>query len=180
MNGILIWNPAAHEDARGFFSELWKAGVSGRQFGQIEQINISLSKAGVLRGLHLQHNEPMGKAMTVVSGKAHIVAVNCNPLSEDFRRIVELTIDANKPTVFYAGPGWARGFLALEDNTRVMYACTGRYTAGGEIAIEPFSAGVEWPKMDYIVSEKDTTSKTFREHWLEGWYTDTIRWEDLV
>jgi len=180
MNGIIIYSPAAYQDARGYFAELWKAGVSGRQFGQIQQINMSLSKKGVLRGLHLQHNEPMGKAMTVVSGRAYIVAVNCNPMSEDFRKVVELEIDANEPTVFYAGPGWARGFLALEDNTRVMYACTGRYTAGGEIAIDPFSAGVNWPKMEYIISEKDESSKTFRDHWLADWYDDIIQWRDLV
>lgn len=180
MNGILIWKPTPHEDNRGHFAELWKSGAIGRQFGQIEQINMSLSKKGVLRGLHMQHTEPMGKAMTVVSGKAYIVAVNCNPLSDDFKKVVARTLDANEPEFFYAGPGWARGFLALEDNTRVLYACTGRYTSGGEIAIDPFSAGVDWPKMDYIVSEKDTSSKTFQDHWIAGWYSDIIKWEHLT
>lgn len=179
-NGVLFWRPNAHEDDRGNFAELWKSGITGRQFGQIEQINMSRSKKGVLRGLHLQHNEPMGKAMTVVSGRAFIVAVNCNPLSEDFRKVVSITIDAREPQFFYAGPGWARGFLSLEDDTRVLYACTGRYTAKGELAINPFSAKVDWPEMDYIVSEKDKNAKTFQEHWVDGFYVETINWEDLV
>jgi len=180
MIGTIIWYPTAREDNRGYFAELWKSGEGDKKFGKIEQINMSVSKKGVLRGLHLQHTEPMGKVMTVTSGRAFIVAVNCNPLSEDFKKIVSCEISPEKPTMFYADASWARGFLAMEDNTTVVYACTGRYSGGGELAINPFSAGVQWPKMDeYIISEKDETSKTFREHWVADWYKDTIDWKSV-
>ena len=180
MIGTIIWHPIAREDTRGFFAELWKSGDGDKKFGQIEQINMSNSRKGVLRGLHLQHTEPMGKVMTVISGRAFIVAVNCNPLSNDFKKVVSCDISASIPTMFYADASWARGFLAMEDNTSVVYACTGRYNGSGELAIDPMSAGVDWPKMDeYIISEKDKASKTFQEHWINGWYADTIDWKSV-
>ena len=180
MIGTIIWHPIVRPDERGQFVELWKSGDGDKKFGQIEQINMSVSRKGVLRGLHLQHTEPMGKVMTVTSGRAFIAAVNCNPNSDDFKKVVTCEISPDKPAMFYADASWARGFLALEDNTTVVYACTGRYSSGGELAINPLSAGVHWPKMDeYIISEKDETAKTFREHWVAGWYSDVINWNNV-
>ncbi len=135
MKGTLIWHPVVRDDERGFFAELWKSGDGDKKFGQIEQINMSRSKKGVLRGMHLQHTEPMGKVMTVISGKAILAAVCCNPEDERFKEVIQLEVSADKPTMFYADAGWARGFLALEDNTSVVYACTGRYSGGGELAV---------------------------------------------
>jgi dTDP-4-dehydrorhamnose 3,5-epimerase len=180
MKGTLIWQPVVRDDERGFFAELWKSGDGDKKFGQIEQINMSRSRQGVLRGMHLQHTEPMGKVMTVISGKAILAAVCCNPEDERFKEVIQLEVSADKPTMFYADAGWARGFLALEDNTSVVYACTGRYSGGGEIAVNPFSVpGLEWPTMNYIVSEKDTNATSFRDHWVQGWYKDTIKWENV-
>ncbi len=56
MKGTLIWHPTVREDERGFFAELWKSGDGDKKFGQIEQINMSRSREGVLRGMHLQQN----------------------------------------------------------------------------------------------------------------------------
>ena len=180
MKGTLIWHPVVREDERGFFAELWKSGDGDKKFGQIEQINMSRSRKGVLRGMHLQHTEPMGKVMTVISGKAILAAVCCNPEDDRFKEVIRLEVDANVPTMFYADAGWARGFLALEDNTSVVYACTGRYNGGGELAINPFSVpGLQWPTMDYVVSDKDANATSFREHWVQGWYNDTIEWKNV-
>jgi len=178
-SGIMVWQPEIRLDERGFFTEVWKSGNGKQKFGEIQQINMSRSNKGVLRGLHLQHTEPMGKAMTVVSGRAYIVAVNCNPESVSFNERVEMEISADKPTIFYADAGYARGFLALEDNTTVLYACTGRYSAGGELAINPFSAGINWPTMDYIVSDKDRNAMIHRDHWVNDWYRNEIDWANV-
>jgi dTDP-4-dehydrorhamnose 3,5-epimerase len=179
MQGTKIWRPTVRPDERGYFAELWKSGVPAQKFGKIEQINMSRSRKGVLRGLHLQHTEPMGKVMTVMNGSAFLVAVCCNPTDEMFKKIVTVEAHAEKPTMFYADAGWARGFLALEEDTVVAYACTGRYNGEGELAINPYSAGVEWPEMDHIVSEKDRNAKTFQEHWVEDWYRDSIDWHNV-
>lgn len=180
MNGTLIWNPVVRDDERGFFAELWKSGDGDKKFGQIEQINMSRSRQGVLRGMHLQHTEPMGKVMTVISGKALLSAVCCNPEDERFKEVIQLEVSASKPAMFYADAGWARGFLALEENTSVVYACTGRYSGGGELAINPFSVpGLSWPSMNYIVSEKDRNAPSFSDHWIKDWYKDTVDWKNV-
>lgn len=179
--GTKIWYPVVRDDARGFFAELWKSGDGDKKFGHIEQINMSRSKKGVLRGMHLQHTEPMGKVMTVISGRAILAAVCCNPEDERFREVIQLEVDSNNPTMFYADAGWARGFLALEDDTCVVYACTGRYSGGGELAINPLSVpGLLWPPVEkLIISEKDSTAPTFRDHWIADWHADSIKWENV-
>jgi len=181
MQGTKIWYPTIRPDDRGYFTELWKSGIGEQKFGGIQQINMSRSRAGVLRGLHLQHTEPMGKVMTVVSGAAFLAAVCCNPEDERYRDVVTVVADANKPVMFYADAGWARGFLTLEDETTVVYACTGRYNGAGELAVNPYSAGVPWPNIGegIIVSEKDQNAKSFQEHWVESWYADTIDWKNV-
>lgn len=180
MQGTKIWRPTAYKDSRGFFAELWKSGNGQQKFGEIQQINMSRSHAGVMRGLHLQHTEPMGKVMTVISGSAFLVAVCCNPLDENYRDVVTVTADSRSPVMFYADAGWARGFLTLEDDTTVVYACTGRYSGDGELAINPFSAGVNWPNVGKVIlSDKDKNAKTFQEHWIENWYQDKIDWKNV-
>ena len=179
LSGVKIWTPTIRPDERGFFTEVWKSGDGSTKFGEIEQINMSRSRKGVLRGLHLQHTEPMGKAMTVVAGRAYLAAVNCNPESINFGERVELEIDSENPQVFYADAGYARGFLALEPNTVVLYACTGRYSGTGEMAIHPLSAGIEWPEMDYIISDKDLNAPTFRDRWISEWDKDKIDWMNV-
>jgi dTDP-4-dehydrorhamnose 3,5-epimerase len=179
LSGVKIWTPTIRPDHRGFFTEVWKSGNGETKFGQIEQISMSRSNMGVLRGLHLQHTEPMGKAMTVVSGRAYLAAVNCNPESINFGERVELEIDAEEPQVFYADAGYARGFLALEPNTVVLYACTGRYSNAGEMAIHPLSADVDWPEMDYIISDKDLNAPTLKDYWLKDWNRDKIDWANV-
>ena len=180
MKGTLIWYPVVRDDERGFFAELWKSGDGDKKFGQIEQINMSRSRQGVLRGMHLQHTEPMGKVMTVISGKALLSAVCCNPEDERFKEVIQLEVSASKPAMFYADAGWARGFLSLEENTSVVYACTGRYSGGGELAINPFSVpGLSWPSMNYIVSEKDRNAPSFSDHWIKDWYKNTVDWKNV-
>lgn len=179
MNGIKIWHPKPYTDDRGFFSELWKSGRGDMKFGEIQQINMSRSRKGVLRGLHLQHTEPMGKVMTVTHGSAFLVAVCCNPEDENFKEIVTVTADSKNPVMFYADAGWARGFLALEDDTCVVYACTGRYNADGELAINPYSAGVQWPSGEHILSDKDLNAKSFTEHYVNAWYKDKVDWRNV-
>lgn len=140
---------------------------------------MSRSKKGVLRGLHLQHTEPMGKAMTVISGRAYLVALNCNPESVNFNERIEVEISADYPQVFYADAGYARGFLALEDDTTILYACTGRYNGAGELAINPLRAGIKWPEMDYIISEKDLNAPSYQDHWVADWHAGEIDWVNV-
>ena len=78
LEGIYIIEPAVHRDARGYFMETYnqhdfeEAGLNMR----FVQDNQSMSKKGVLRGLHFQKKYPQGKLVRVISGKVFDLAVD--------------------------------------------------------------------------------------------------------
>jgi dTDP-4-dehydrorhamnose 3,5-epimerase len=180
---IKVWTPKRFADDRGFFTQIWQNSVN-RIPGTLVQMNMSVSKKGTIRGLHLQTNPPMGKAMWVASGAAIIYAVQCRPEGDaEWKQgdIVACRIEGDEPRVFYADAGYARGFIALEDNTVVCYATTAEYNGLGEHGFNPFSAGINYPRPDefgledYVVSEKDRYATTFEE-WKQSKMFLDIDW----
>jgi dTDP-4-dehydrorhamnose 3,5-epimerase len=71
--------------------------------------------------------------------------------------------------MLYLPPGFAHGFLCLEDKTDVIYACTGVYTPQDERAIlwnDP-EIGIKWPLGSAggkaLVSGKDEKNPRLKE-----------------
>jgi len=138
------------KDSRGYFSEVLKD-------YEFRQINMSWSIGGTFRGIHAQRL--MDKAMWVASGKAIIYAVNLDPTSILYGKVISETMEAGDGKVFYAPWWWGRGFLALEDTT-VTYATTDTYRPEHEIGIsyvglEAIEKDLEKIRAQLIISEKD-------------------------
>ena len=166
MNEPQVITKGTFYDNRGFFQEVAKEGdgiLDG--IGTIRQINMSRSSAGVLRGIHAQTG--MAKAMWVVSGAAKIVAVNLDAGSKDFGKSVSHTMKIGDGKVFYAPDYYGRGFLALEDNTVVVYACSDVYRPGEEYGVNPLSCNIDWGNGEFIISEKDKSAKNLMDFWKE-------------
>lgn len=150
INGILIIEPEAFRDNRGFFIEFYNKEEFARLgFNDLfVQDNHSSSKKGVLRGLHYQINpSPMGKLVKVVKGKIFDVGVDIRKGSPTFGKWHAEILSEENMKMLYFPPGFAHGFLALEDNTEVIYKCTGLYSKENERAImwnDP-AIGVKWP-----------------------------------
>ena len=141
---------AVHTDSRGFFTEVLKD-------YNFRQINMSWSIGGTLRGIHAQRG--MDKAMWIGSGSATIFAVNLDPSSALFGKVISQKMKAGDGKVFYAPWWWGRGFLAHEDTT-VVYATTDIYRPEHEIAVSyltipDVASVVEGSRLNLIVSEKD-------------------------
>ena len=86
LAGVLIFEPRAFEDPRGFFMETWREN-SYCQAGIAEkfvQDNASFSQKGTLRGLHYQCPHSQGKLVTVLSGQVLDVAVDIRRGSASF------------------------------------------------------------------------------------------------
>ncbi|MBU0502008.1 MAG: dTDP-4-dehydrorhamnose 3,5-epimerase [bacterium] len=163
--GILVIEPRAFNDDRGFFMESYNI----ESFKQAEftvpfvQDNHSLSKKGVLRGLHYQnHPSPMGKLVRCIKGKVFDVGVDIRKGSPTFGQWYGEVISGENMKMFYFPPGFAHGFLCLEDDTHVYYKCTGVYSGPNESAIiwnDP-DVGVKWPidqvGGQIILSPRDT------------------------
>ena len=150
------------KDNRGYFSEVLK----GFSFSQI---NMSWSLAGTFRGIHAQRL--MDKAMWIASGKAIVYAVNLDPSSILYGKVISETMEAGDGKVFFAPWWWGRGFLALEDTT-VTYATTDVYRPEHEIGIsylglKDIETDLEKIKAQLIVSEKDQKAQAIKTEGTE-------------
>jgi len=156
-------------DERGFFTETYKQSEFV-EFGITEkfvQDNYSVSKKGVVRGLHYQLPPfAQGKLVQVLSGKVWDVAVDIRKGSATFGKWLGLELSASDSRLFYIPAGFAHGFIALEDGTQFMYKCTAEYNkeSEGGIIYNDADLKIEWPMFDNIeVSDKDLELPSFKE-----------------
>lgn len=147
-------------DNRGIFFETFKKSEFAKLGLPTDfvQENTSVSKKGVVRGMHWQ-NPPFaqGKLIHVLAGKLFDVAVDVRKGSPNYGKWVSCEISAENKRLLWVPPGFAHGFMALEDNTIMVYKNTAEYnkeSEGGFIWNDP-AIGILWPAGEVVVSEKD-------------------------
>ncbi|ABD42761.1 dTDP-4-dehydrorhamnose 3,5-epimerase [Methanospirillum hungatei JF-1] len=165
LAGILLVVPQYFKDSRGFFVESYNkkdfshAGITD----EFVQDNHSKSQKGVLRGLHYQYPHAQGKLVRVLKGSIYDVAVDIRIGSPTYGKPFAVTLRENDPAMLYIPVGFAHGFLALEDDTEVMYKVTDLYYPSGDAGLlwnDP-DLNIPWPLdiigiKEPILSEKDT------------------------
>lgn len=158
--GLLIIEPQVFTDERGFFMETYSRDRY-QEAGIVEEFiqdNLSVSKAGVLRGLHYQAPPfAQGKLVTVLRGRVMDVAVDIRFGSPTFGQHVMVELSADNHRQFWIPAGFAHGFVALEDDTIFSYKCTNVYSKEHDrgIRYDDVALGIKWNRDDSIVSEKD-------------------------
>ena len=156
---VLLIEPDVFRDPRGFFMETFHARKFRLQ-GLPEifvQDNHSRSTRGVLRGLHYQLQHAQGKLVRVASGEVLDVAVDIRKGSPFFGKWAGAVLSEENLKQMYIPPGFAHGFCVLSERADVLYKCTDFYTPGDEygIAWDDPDIGIEWPTLDYVLSDKD-------------------------
>lgn len=158
--GLILVEPRVFDDERGVFLETYKesdfraAGISER----FVQDNVSVSSRGVVRGLHMQvAPSAQGKLVSVAAGAVFDVAVDVRPDSATYGRWQAVELTAGDHRALYIPPGFAHGFQALEDDTRLSYKCTAEYDRAAERGIrwDDGELAITWPLSEVLVSEKD-------------------------
>ena len=169
LAGPVIVEPVIHGDSRGFFVESWtrKAFEEAGIHASFVQDNHSRSARGVLRGLHYQLGKPQGKLVRVTRGAVFDVAVDLRRSSPDFGRWTGVLLSGDNKKMLWIPPGFAHGFLALEDETDFLYKCTDYFSPGEERAIawnDPDIA-IDWPLdgLEPIVSDRDRNAPRLAE-----------------
>lgn len=161
---VLLIEPAVFADARGFFMETFHADKFARQGlpTRFVQDNHSRSVRGVLRGLHYQLHHPQGKLVRVVSGEVFDVAVDIRKGSPMFGKWVGAILSEDNQRQLYVPPGFAHGFCTLSEQADFLYKCTDLYTPGDEygIAWDDPDLAIAWPRLDYLLSDKDLENPT--------------------
>lgn len=151
IEGLYVIEPTVHGDNRGYFMETYNQNdmhEAGLDMVFVQD-NQSMSKKGVLRGLHYQKEYPQGKLVRVIKGAVFDVAVDLRVNSKTYGQWfgVELTEENKKQ--FYISEGFAHGFLVLSDEAEFCYKCTDFYHPGDEggLAWNDPDIGIEWPNL---------------------------------
>lgn len=162
IEGLYVIEPKVFGDERGYFMETYhyedfKAAGLSMVFVQDNQ---SMSRKGVLRGLHFQKEHPQGKLVRVLSGSVYDVAVDLRKNSKTYGKYFGVVLTAENKKMFYVPEGFAHGFLVLSETAEFTYKCTDFYhpeDEGGIMWNDP-DIGIEWPiteDMTVLLSEKD-------------------------
>lgn len=167
LPGVVVVRPDVFGDERGFFLETHResryreAGIAAR----FVQDNLSGSRRGVLRGLHLQHPKMQAKLVNALRGKVFDVAVDVRVGSPTFGRWTGVVLDDVEKRQLFIPEGFAHGFCVLSDEALFAYKCTADYDASCELAIrwDDPEIGIDWPLEDVQLSPRDATAPALRE-----------------
>lgn len=146
---VLVITPTVYKDARGFFMETWNANAfaaAGLPQAFVQD-NHTLSRQGVLRGLHYQIHQPQGKLIRVVRGCIYDVAVDIRRHSPTFGHWVAEELSADNKRMLWIPVGFAHGFLVLSEEAEVLYKCTDVYAPEHQraIAYNDPELAIAWP-----------------------------------
>lgn len=169
IEGLVIIEPQVFGDDRGFFLESWNRRIFADLGLDLDfvQDNHSRSARGVLRGLHYQQPNPQGKLVRVVNGRAWDVAVDLRAGSPTYGKWAGIELSAQNKRLFWVPPGFAHGFVSLEEGTDFLYKCTDFYDPSNEHSLmwnDP-QVGIEWPLEGLApqLSAKDQVGKPLSE-----------------
>jgi dTDP-4-dehydrorhamnose 3,5-epimerase len=169
LPGVLLLEPTAHRDVRGWFVESYTKRAM-EMFGvkvEFVQDNHSFSlKKGTLRGLHFQ-NEPMAQSKLVrcTRGSIQDVVVDIRKDSPTFRRWISLELTSTNMRQVFVPKGFAHGFVTLEDDTEVQYKVDNYYSKENDrnIRYDDPDIGIEWTIDRPTLSEKDAQAPFLKD-----------------
>jgi dTDP-4-dehydrorhamnose 3,5-epimerase len=165
--GVKIIRGTRFHDERGFFTETYKESEY-LEIGipKFVQDNLSESSKGVIRGLHWQSGpHGQGKLVNCLSGAILDVAVDIRKDSPTFGQHVSVELKSIEQISLWVPEGFAHGFQALEDYTRVHYKVTNYWNKESEkgLLFDDPGLHIKWKNLPAIVSKKDTELPTLEK-----------------
>ena len=172
LPGVLLIEPDVYVDERGHFREAWRDSRYA-EHGIVDpftQDNISVSRKGVLRGLHIQAPVGQGKLVFPVAGAIFDVAVDVRAGSPHFGQWIGETLTAANHRQLFVPEGFLHGFCILSEEATVFYKCTKSYIAAQQYSVrwDDPDIGIRWPVETPILSEKDAVAPFLRDSIFVG------------
>jgi dTDP-4-dehydrorhamnose 3,5-epimerase len=174
IEGAHVFEPQVFGDARGAFSEWFKAEVFEAATGHpltIAQSNMSTSRAGALRGIHFADVPPgQAKYVSCPVGAVVDVVVDTRLRSPTFGQWDSVRLDGGTGRSVYLSEGLGHAFVALTDDTVVTYLCSTPYNPQREHGIDPTdpALGIDWTRWlpegtELLLSDKDRAAPTLAD-----------------
>ena len=180
--GVIEFTPKAFPDARGRFvapfQELAFVDATGHRL-RLAQVNHSVSRRGVIRGVHFS-DVPPGQAKYVHCswGALLDVAIDVRVGSPAFGRWEAVRLDTETYRAVYLAEGIGHAFIALAEDTVITYLCSTGYDPAAEHTVYPLDPALQlpWPTdLDVELSDKDRAAPVLAEAAKAGILP---RWED--
>jgi dTDP-4-dehydrorhamnose 3,5-epimerase-like enzyme len=175
IDGLFYLTYKKFIDDRGYFSQVLEP-ERIRQSGinpdfQIKQVNLSVSKHKIARGLHA---EGWNKLITVIGGRAFCALADVRPNSATYKQVeyFDFKADPNNPTGegLYISKKIGNSLCVVEEPVQYLYGVDLLYNErdpGDDQAISIFDPdlNIQWPfaKEELIISQRDVDSVTLRE-----------------
>ena len=168
--GVIEFTPQVFQDPRGEFVAPFQqptfVDATGHRL-QLAQCNHSVSRRGVIRGVHFS-DVPPGQAKYVHCARGALldVAIDVRLGSPTFGRWCSVLLDTETYRSVYLAEGIGHAFIALADDTMMVYLCSTGYEPAAERTIHPLdpALALPWPTgLEPILSDKDRTAPTLAE-----------------
>lgn len=157
--------------------------AAGRDL-RVAQANCSVSKRGVIRGIHFSDVPPgQAKYVTCVAGAILDVIVDVRVGSPSYGRWTSVELTEENADAVFISEGLGHAFAALTDDAKIFYLCSTFYDPQRERGVHPLDAqiGIEWP-LDTapILSEKDQAAPSLSAARTSLMLPDYTRCRDFV
>lgn len=171
ISGVLLLQPTRLQDARGFFSETYRASLLrdiGADHEWLQENHSRSVRAGTVRGLHFQA-PPMAQAklVRVVAGAILDLVVDIRMGSPTFGRHLAFELSEDNWTQIYIPPGVAHGFCTLTANSDIQYKVSQYYSPDHERGLrwDDPALGIRWPikSSEACVSDRDNAWPMFAD-----------------
>lgn len=170
LDGVVIIEPKIFGDARGYFFESFSQQEFDEKVRKVcfVQDNESMSRYGVIRGLHFQRPPfTQSKLVRCVTGRVLDVAVDIRKGSHTYGQHVAVELSEDNHRQLFIPRGFAHGFAVLSEMALFQYKCDNFYVpqADGGISIADKGLCIDWkiPTDKVILSEKDVLHKPLND-----------------
>ena len=157
--------PEILRDNRGYFLESFSTSFLPKF--KVEQMNVSFSQRGTIRGIHYAKNPPgQEKFVHCIEGEILDVVVDLRADSSTFGTWTSVKLSSTIENALYIPNGFGHAFQALSETAKVMYLCSERYNPSNEFGINPLDVdiAIDWPISDYIISERDKVAPSLSNY----------------
>jgi dTDP-4-dehydrorhamnose 3,5-epimerase len=170
IDGAWVFSPRIHADRRGSFLEWFTDAGVRADLGHrmdIAQANCSVSRRGVIRGIHFSDVPPgQAKYVTCASGAIIDVVIDLRVGSPSFGYWDAVRLDDESRRALYIGEGLGHAFAAVSDQATVLYLCSTPYAPDREHGVNPLdpAIGIAWPAdIEPVLSDKDAGAPSLAE-----------------
>lgn len=183
VHGAVEFTPTVFDDDRGLFVSPYQepefVATVGHRLFPVAQTSLSVSRAGVARGVHFTRTPPgTAKYVYCPRGSALDIVVDLRVGSPTFGRWDSVVLDAVDFRAVYLPVGVGHAFVAQTDDTMMCYLLALSYRPEHELAVSLFDPGLGLPlprDVELTVSDRDRDALTMAQARADGLLP---AWED--